>query len=245
MRTLALALLVVTSCSQGDGAMFPLTGGGGGGGAGGGVTDANHADSPSTLATLQGRVCLVTDPRDPTTCSTASALGYLVTLDGRTATTAADGTFKIDAPHSATPRWMVTGSDIVPSLMSLSASLLIPVMKRADYLELENENGVIATVGYGDVFIHVTRANANAATVVAAPTPTPLYSPQYDGTTASAWQVTSTGSFGMVWIAQLVSGVGAVATASTTLTPQAGATTTLGNIPVGDGALTWVSVELP
>jgi hypothetical protein len=244
MRTLALALLVVAACSQGDGAMFPLSGGGGGG-AGGGGADANHGDSPSALEVLQGKVCLLTDPRDPTTCSTANALGYLVTLDGRTATTGADGAFKIEAPKSATLTWMVTGSDIAPSLMSLSTSHIIPIMKRDDYLDLENENGVLATAGYGDVFIHVTKANANVATVVAAPTPTPLYSPQYDGATAHVWQVTSTGSFGMIWLAQLASGVGTFATASTTLTPQAGAATTLGNIPVGDGALTWVSVELP
>ncbi len=76
-------------------------------------------------------------------------------------------------------------------------------------------------------------------------TPTPLYTPQYDGTTSNAWQVTSTGSFGMVWLAQVPTGAGAFATVSTSLTPQGGTAKIVDNIPVGDGPLTWVSVELP
>ena len=148
----------------------------------------------------------------------------------------------IDTPTSSNLVWTVTGNGaaIITSLMSFSAARVIPVMKRDDYINLQNESGVVYTPGYGDVFIHVGRAGANVATVVAAPTPTPLYSPQYDGTTATSWQVTGTGSFGMVWLAGLRAGP-----ASTTLTPSGGTATSVGGIPILDNALTWVNAELP
>ncbi len=243
MRILALALLLVTACSQGDGARFPLSGGGGGGGGGGGAgPDANMGDSLGSADVIAAKVCLVTDPRSPDVCSTASAAGFTVTLDGHSATTAADGTFVIDTPTSSNLVWTVIGNNavIITSVMSFSAARIIPVMKTDDYINLQNESGVVKTPGYGDVFIHVGMAGMNVATVVAAPMPTPLYAPQYDGTTATSWQVTGTGSFGMVWLAGLPAG-----TASTTLTPTGGTATVVGGIPVVDNALTWVNVELP
>lgn len=245
MRISALALVLFAACGQGDGALFPLSGGGGGVVGGGGGTDANLVDSPGTPGYLHGKVCVIADARDPLTCSTATAAGYLVTLDGNTATTGSDGAFQIAAPQGATPVWMVTGNDLATSLAKFSISTTIPVIKRDDFIQLENENGVVSTAGYGDVFIHVTHANANVAMVVAVATPTPLYAAQYDGTTSHVWQVTSTGSFGMVWLAQVPTGVGAFATVSTSLTPQGGTAKIVNDIPVGDGALTWVTVELP
>jgi hypothetical protein len=247
MRTSALALVLLAACGQGDGPLFPLSGGGGGV-VGGGGADANLADSLGAPGTIHGKVCVIADPRDPLTCSSSPAAGYLVTLDGNTATTASDGAFAIASPQGATPVWMVTGNGLATSLASFSATATtatLPVMKRDDFIVLENDNGVVSTAGYGDVFLHVTHANANVATVVAVATPTPLYAPQYDGTTSNVWQVTSTGSFGMVWLAQVPTGVGAFATVSTSLKPQGGTAKIVDHIPVGDGALTWVSVELP
>ncbi len=222
--------------------MFPLSGGGGGGGGGGGAADANLGDSLGSTDVIAAKVCLVTDPRSPDVCSTASAAGFTVTLDGHTATTSPDGTFVIDTPTSSNLTWTVTGNDavIITSLMGFSTARVIPVMKTADYINLQNESGVIYTPGYGDVFIHVGMAGMNVATVVAAATPTPLFAPQYDGTTATSWQVTSTGSFGMVWLAGLLAG-----SASTTLMPTGGTSTAVGGIPIRDNALTWVNVELP
>ncbi len=241
---IAAVLLLVAACKQGDGALYDLTGGGGPGGPGGGgagAADADLGDSGSTADVIAGVVCVVADPREPGTCTNGTSAGGLtVTLDGNTALTNADGTFQIDAPKSSTLIWTVSGGQFAPSITSYSASHVIPIVKADDYTNLKSESGTVAESGYGDVFVHVQHASANVATVVAVAAGTPLYSPLYDGTTADAWQVTGTGSFGMVWLNGVIAG-----STSVTLTPTGGTATSVANIPVGDGAVTWVSVELP
>lgn len=240
MRPL-LWLLALAAC-EGDGAKYPIVGGGGGGGGGGmhpGV-DASVDGNDGGNEHLAGRVCLITDARQPTTCATTGADMLTVTLDGRTTTTAADGTFTIDAPTGTNIQWLVTGTDLVTSIMGFSAVHTIPAMKDVDYLDLANSNGVIGLPGNGDVFLHVTHGATNVQAVAATSAPAAEYATLYDGGAPTTWTQLGTGPFGMVWFAGLPQGAVTV-----TLTPQGGTATPVSTIPVGDQTLTWVSVELP
>ncbi|MEO8554439.1 MAG: hypothetical protein ABI678_30900 [Kofleriaceae bacterium] len=168
------------------------------------------------------------------------AAGLTVTLDGAIATTAADGTFAIDPPSGTIIHWEVTGPDLITSIMGFSAARTIPAMKDVDYFGLTSDNGVIPVAGQGDVFVHVVRAGASVPMVGATSTPLAEYPTVYDGGAPTTWTQLGTGAFGMVWIPGLAAG-----TTTVTLTPQTGTAKAVPSIPIGDGALTWVSVELP
>src|ERR1700750_528041 len=122
MTKLAAVILCLAACQDKAGAKYDIGGGGGGGGGGGmGPIDAGlGSGSGSGGDVVAGEICLLTDVRQPDLCAATGAGGYLVTLDGHTATTNADGTFLIDSPTSSNLMWQVTGTDIETSLMSYS-----------------------------------------------------------------------------------------------------------------------------
>jgi len=237
----ALLLLFALAACEGNGALYPIVGGGGGGGGMQGGADAALDGNGSGSGQLSGRVCLITDARQPTTgCATTGADGLTVTLDGATATTAVDGTFTIDPPTGTNIQWQVTGTDLITSIMGYSSVHTIPAMKDVDYLDLAGGNGVVGEAGNGDVFVHVAHANTSVELVAATSTPTATYATLYDGNAPTTWTQLGTGPLGMVWIAGLATGA-----ATVTLTPQGGTATPVPAIPIGDQTLTWVSVELP
>ncbi|HEY0255601.1 MAG TPA: hypothetical protein VGC41_28925 [Kofleriaceae bacterium] len=242
-------LLCVTACHfSDDGAKYeiPPSGGGGGGGGSTFVDAGAGSGSGSNSGTISGKICMVDDIRLPTTCDTnvgTNLGGYSVTLGNFTTTTGTDGTFVLQAPTSSNVVWVVTGTDIETSLMSYSASTTIPVVTVDTYLGLAGSNGVLQQTGYGDVFLHVTHAGASVAAAVAtAIVPTPFYAAAlYDGTIKDVWQSTATGTYGMTWIAGAPTGA-----TSVTITPQgAGSGEVAANIPVGDQAVTWATLDLP
>ncbi len=237
----ALIVILLAACQAKDGPDFTVGGGGGGGGGGGhGGADAFVPLDGSLGDVVTGRVCLVSDARQPNLCAMTGVGGYTVTLDGHTASTQPDGSFLIDSPTSSNLMWSVTGTDIMSSLMGYSAVHRIPVMKQTDYFDLASSNGVLAAPGLGDVFIHVTRAGTSAASVAATTTPVASYATLFDGSNPTTWTQVGTGTFGMVWVPGLAQG-----SVTATLTPHAGTATVLANIPIGDQALTWVSLQLP
>jgi hypothetical protein len=242
MRWLVVIVVAGSSlagCKQGDGALYPINPGGGGGGGADDSVDAKVAGD-ANLDVIPGQVCLTSDARQPNTCATTGAGGFTVTLDGRTATTQPDGTFVIDSPHSSNISWLVTGNDIMTSVMSYSAVHRIPVMSQVDYFDLANSNSVVPTPGLGDVFVHVTHQGANVAMVTATVAPAAQFATLYDGNAVTTWTQISTSTAGVVWIPGLPQGSVAV-----TLTPQGGTATPVNSIPIGDQTLTWVSAELP
>jgi hypothetical protein len=237
----ALIVILLAACQAKDGPDFPVGGGGGGGGGGGqGGVDAFVPRDASLGDVVTGQVCLLADARKPNLCATTGLGSYLVTLDGHTAMTQPDGTFLIDSPTSSNLMWSVAGDDIITSLMSYSAVHRIPVMKQVDYFDLASANGVLASSGFGDLFIHVTHANMSEASVAATTTPVATYATLFDGSAPTTWTQLGTGALGMVWVPGLAQG-----SATATLTPQAGTATVVTSIPIGDQTLTWVSLQLP
>ncbi|HEY6040207.1 MAG TPA: hypothetical protein VIV58_38250 [Kofleriaceae bacterium] len=234
-----VAIVVLVGCKEGDGALYPINPGGGTNPGGGGQVDASVARD-ANLDVIPGQVCLIKDPRQPNTCATTGAGNLTVTLDGRTATTATDGTFVIDAPQSSNIQWQVAGADVITSVMSFSAVRRIPVMAQVDYFDLANSNSVVPTPGQGDVFVHVVHQGASVAMVSAVVSPAAQFPTLYDGDATTTWTQISTSTAGVVWIPGLPQG-----TAKITLTPQGGTASVVNAIPVGDQTLTWVSVELP
>jgi hypothetical protein len=232
---------LLAACKQGDGALFPINPGGTNNPGGGddSTTDA-AVTGDANVDVIPGQVCLISDARASNTCATTGAGGLTVMLDGNSATTEPDGTFVIDAPQSSNIQWLVTGTDIMTSVMSYSAVRRIPVMSQVDYFDLANSNSVVPTPGQGDVFVHVTHQGASVEMVTATVAPAAEFPTLYDGNAVTTWTQISTGPAGVIWIPGLPQG-----TAAVTLTPQGGTATVVSSIPIGDQTLTWVSAGLP
>jgi hypothetical protein len=235
---LALLVLVVGCHPSGDD--FPVAVGGGGFGGGvGGVVDSNTGSGDGGPMLL-GRVCLMTDPRDQTSCAASGVAGLTVTLGTSTAITLDDGTFSIRQPASSTLVWAITGSTVVESISPFAAQAVIPAMPQVVYAQLQGDNGVIAQAGQGAAMVRVVHggvARTGAAVTIA---PAGVYGTFYDGVTASAWTMNATGAFGAAWIPGVTTGTGTI-----TVTPQGQAAVTLSNVPIVDGALTLLTQEVP
>src|SRR5215467_10509545 len=106
---LALALLV--ACKQGAGDDYPI----GPGGTGPGGTGVKH-DPAGTVGdggpTIDGKACLLTDPRVLDSCASTGAGQLVVTLAGAMATTADDGSFTIPDTTDSNAEWMI--ANMVP-----------------------------------------------------------------------------------------------------------------------------------
>ncbi|MFT3692294.1 MAG: hypothetical protein QM831_04080 [Kofleriaceae bacterium] len=173
-------------------------------------------------------------------CAATGVGGYNIHLDGALATSAADGTFSIASPTSSNVTWSVDGMDIETSQMAFSLSTLIPIVKSADYIDLQNNNGITQVGATGDVFVRVVHGGTPVATVAGTVTPTAVYNTLYDGTTKTDWSVTGTGTYGMVWFAGITTGAAAL-----TLTPQGSNAIAVPNVPVGDSTITWITLNVP
>ncbi len=245
-RAFVLAMVVLGACKDPI-ENNPINPGGGGGGAGGGGggsddyldasldEDANGDANPA----LAGRVCLVTDLRSLTPCSTTSAAGITVTLGSETATTDARGDFSIREPAGSDLQWRATGATIVTSVMELSTTHVVPAIRTTDFANMLNANGVVLTPGQGSILAHVIAANAPVVGAIASTSPAAQFGPFYDGVTATVWTESATATFGAVWITGAAVGV-------TTLqvTPPGGAPFVTTH-PVEDQAITFTTVVAP
>ncbi|CAN5918922.1 hypothetical protein BH11MYX3_BH11MYX3_23800 [soil metagenome] len=192
---LAWLLVALTACQAAEEDRHVLPGGDDGesttpGGGDAGIRDAPPGDGSAIL----GRVCLLSDLRNLAGCAATGADGLTVTLGGQMATTAADGTFTMPAPSGSTLVWRVTGPGVVPSRMSFSVVPLIPVVPQSFYDDLALSNGVIINAGQGAVVArlvtpHGAGVPGGTGTIVAA-----TYPAFYDGSSASQWNQSSTGT---------------------------------------------------
>lgn len=237
MRGLLLVGLLGACAGDGEMNMVVPGGGGGHGSSHDGSGDGSGSGSGSG-SQINGRVCLTSDARKPTSCATTGADNLTVTLGSSTATTAAGGTFTIAQPTGTNLQWQVTGTDLMTSIASYSPTALIPAMTISDYLDLASNNAVVGQSGFGDVFVHVT--GAHAVQVSATVAPASIYVTLYDGNAPTTWTQLGTDALGMVWIPGLTAGA-----ANVTLTPLGGTATVVNTIPIGDQTLTWVTVDLP
>lgn len=237
MRALVLVLVVAASCKS-EMKDYPV--GGGGFSGGGGNT---HVDAPtdgSGSGSNMARACVLTDPRDLTSCKTAGVAGLTVTLGTQTATTADDGYFTITAPTGTNVVWDVKGSTVVESVTPYAGQTKISVMDSQMFVELQGNVGAQPIAGTGGLLVRVTRGGNAVAGETAVVTPANQLGSYYDGATASSWTQISTGTFGTVFEPNVTSG-------SATLKLSAGGTlqATLSAIPITDGGVTFVVAELP
>lgn len=234
----ALLVLVVGCHAGGDD--YPVAPGGAG--VGGGLPTLVDASLDGTDGGPQliGRVCLMTDPRDQTSCATTGAGGLVVTLGTSMATTADDGTFTIARPTGSNITWDVTGSTLVESITPFAAQAVIPAMPLVLYGQLEGDNGVVPQAAQGAVMVRVLQGGVPAVGAAVTSTPAGVYGTFYDGATPSTWTANATGAFGAAWMPAIATG-----TVDVTVTPQGGTAVVLSQVPIKEGAITFLTEELP
>jgi hypothetical protein len=236
-RLLLVVGLVACGHSSEDFPVMP-----GGHGPGGSTPGPDAAiDSGDGGAKLLGRVCLIGDPKLPTTgCADTGAGNLLVTLGLNTATTSDNGTFEIQATAATNAVWTVSGENIVPTVEPFTAQTLIPAVLATPFADLQNANGVLFMAGAGDVFVRVVQNSTPVAGATAIATGQQVYQSLYDPPSGQVWTTTATGTLGVAWLPGVPVG-------TQTVTVQPPATTaqiTISNVPIVEGALTFVTADV-
>lgn len=189
-------------------------------------------------ATIDGRVCVLRDARDLTSCEPSGVGGLEVRLGDQSATTGDDGTFTITTPTGTDLVWHVTGSNLVTSVMPFTATSTIPALTQVSYTDLLDDNGAILNANESSVFARVVQAGAPLAGAVVTSDPSSTYGVLYDGATATTWGGAATGPEGVAWL------VGLSGTTTLTITPPAG-TDVVTTAPVEADAITFLTVAVP
>lgn len=241
MRLAACTALILAACHAGSDDSFPIITGGGDDGVSrvpdaGGLIDASGDGATS----ITGRVCIVFDPRNLTSCSTGDASGITVTLGSSTTMTALDGSFTIAIPTGSNLVWTATAADLVPTVMPLGTVHLVPIMTLTRYSEMLLDHGVVLQAGDGSVFARVISGNAPIAGAVATVNPPSIYGPLYDGVSSIVWDQDATGAGGVVWIPDALQG-----TALLSVTAPAVPMAEVVSLPVTEGAITFATVAIP
>lgn len=238
MRLAACAVLVLVACHPGSDDAFPIVPQGDDSP----ITpmpDAPRADaSGDAVTTISGRVCVVADLRNLTSCANQGADGITVMLGASSAVTMADGSFSLTPPTGSNVAWSLSASGYVTSLMALGTVHLIPAVTTAVYDQALLDNGVILQAGQGSVVGRVVQQGANVAGATVQASPAPTYATLYDGVSSALWDQDATGAFGVFWLTAV-----AVGTASVVVTPPSMIPVAV-MVPVEDQAITFVTVEL-
>lgn len=238
MKRALLVLVVLAACHPSDENDFPVAPGGGGFG-GGQLAAPDAATGGDGGPALVARVCLMTDPRDQGSCAATGAGGLTVTLGTSIATTADDGTFAIARPASTSLVWVITGTTIVPSVMSFAAQPKVPALPITLYAQLQGDNGVVPQAGQGAAMVRVVHGSVLVPSATVTISPAGIYATLYDGATPSGWTQSATGSFGAAWMPGVTAG-----TANITVTPQGGTPVVISQVPIVDGGVTFLTQEV-
>ena len=233
---LALALAVPLAACHDDVEMYPI-GPGGYGPGGGTMPDAAIGDDSGGGSTINGRVCLINDARNPTTCASSGAADLTVTLGSGTAMTSADGSFTIAKATGTGLVWRVSGATIQPSAMQVSTVATIPAISTLLFEDMVTTNQAIIPEGTGSIVARFTMSGSGVSNLIAATSPDAgqIF---YDGPSATVWDTTATGPFGAIWAPGL-------ATGAATLTVSGSADTSVTGIPVYADTVTFVLAEIP
>lgn len=240
MKAFAL-LLVCAACGGDDVALYPVNPGGGGPAGGSIRGDASEGDGDGGVM-ISGRVCLINDARNPTTCASTGAAGLTVTLGTRMATTLDDGSFTISVMTGTTNVWRVSGTDIAQSAMAVGGTNTIPALSQAIYTSMITDSGVTIPAGSGSIIAQLTTNNNAAIGANATTAPTAASGVFYDGGTATMWQQDSTGNAGVVWATGIDPTSGS---ATVTVTTALQTTTQITNVPVFADTITYVFADVP
>jgi hypothetical protein len=236
MKRLLLVAGLVACANHGDD--FPVTPGGNGPGGNHPGVDA-AIDTTDGGATISGRVCLVGDPR-VTTCATTGAGGFLVTLGLNTATTADNGAFQIQGTEATNAVWTVTGETIVQTVEPFTGQTIIPAVLADSFTQLQNTNGVLFQTGAGDVIVRVVQNSTPVAGATAIASGQDTYQTRYDPASGDLWTTDATGALGIAWLPGVLAG-----TQTVTVQPPLSATQiTISNLPIVEGALTFVTADV-
>jgi hypothetical protein len=232
MKTLALIVLLA-GCAADAGDDFPL------------LTGGDSLPAAGQAGVVSGRICILSDPRNLAGCSASGADGLTVTLAGSAATTGVDGSFQLVAPQggspTVTPMVSVTGAGIVPTQISMSSAMSIPVLRADLFSQMMAANGITPSSGSGSILGTVLRGGVPAPGITVDVTPTPAFGPRFDGTTPTSFTLDATGARGVFWIP-------GVALGPTQLTFRDLATsgeTTVGGVQVVNGGITIMDTVLP
>ena len=205
------------------------------------MVDAKPADGVvGDGSMLMGRVCVVTDLRNPTVgCATTGAANITVTLGTETTMTADDGLFMLLPPSGAGLVWHTSGTNLVSSVIPLSTSNVLPMVSAQTYLDLQNGNSVIVNSGEGSVVLYVRQAGLPLAGATTDVSPTASFLTLGDRANATNWVQGATGALGVSWTPGIIAG-----TATLRVTPTVGAAAML-DVPIEDGAITFATLVIP
>ena len=203
------------------------------------VDAATGGPDANLPGTIDGRVCVLLDPRVFTTCADTGAGGITVTLGIRTATTADDGSFTITGVDGSSLVWTAAGPQIVTTATPVTSAALIPALPPATYDTLLANHNVVGQALHGQVFVHARSEGLPLAGVTASADPPSLSPPLYDGLSPLAWNVGPTGDLGVVWLPDVPAGAVTV-----TLVPPSGGGLDLA-LTVGDQTTSFAIVEFP
>lgn len=221
-------LLVMVGCAAEEDPWVVRPPGGGGGGGGGVPVDAPpviDAD-PDAISSMMGRLCPVTDPRDPFICPIADTFSNtLVERLGTAASTTAapDGTFTLDLPFGSVVRSGVGDASYATSIVTIEldqpAVRRVPIMTRTVYTGMIAAMDATVAPGNGWVLIQLLDAVGRPVAGATFDVAKALQGPFYEGNATTAWvQGGSTGVGGIAAIVDIPTGPYLVTGASGTET---------------------------
>jgi hypothetical protein len=223
---------------EGEGTHFPIMPGNGGEGSSMDGADA-AIEGDASSSELTGRVCLLSDARDPSACAASGADGYTVTLGAQSTTTGTDGSFTLTRPAGTNLVWFVSGTGIEPSAMRLASGTTIPVIASLLYGDMIAGMSAIVTAETGAIISRLQRGGDPLTNTTVVVSPQPDSETYYDGAGVADWDFDATGAFGVVWVSAVDPG-----TASLALDTGA-IQSTVGGIPVYAGTITFELAEIP
>lgn len=241
MRLVAL-LILLAGCPAGGDDQYPITTGGDDHPINPMVDAAPSDGTISDGTILSGRVCLITDLRFPTSgCALTGAAGIVVKLGtSMTMTTGADGSFTI-APAAGTGLvWHTSGTNLVPSVVPLTTSNVLPMVSEQTYLDLKSGNSVIVNTGEGSVFLYVTQGGQPLAGVTTTVTPVASYPAFGDQANASNWVQGATGAKGVSWTPGIIAGVARLHVSAPDVEDAIDV-----DVPIEDRAITFATLAFP
>jgi hypothetical protein len=121
--------------------------------------------------------------------------------------------------------------------MQVSTVATIPALSTVLYESMVTANQAVSGDGSGAVIARITMGGVGVAGLIATPSPVAEGVTYYDGTTATAWSATATGTFGAIWVPGLMPG-----TVQLTLTGSHEATLT--GIPIYADTVTFALAEI-
>lgn len=246
-----LALLVLVAACRASVDDYPIgpgaEGSGQSGGGDAGTRDAADAADGDAGVQITGRVCLVTDLRNPIACADTQVVRNITVSIGttRTATPNERGDFTISAPLGAFT-WRVTGRDVITSVVPFGADTRLPVISDLLYTDLLNANDVIRSDLQASVVVRVVSGVLAVANVRAASVPaTPDLARYDDANSLLDWRSDQigTGPAGVAWLPDIPLATDTTNVVTVKLTPPVGAVVSP-QVPVENQAITFVTTEL-